>query len=319
MLLHYLHCLELRGLQKVPRLILRAPLGRRFGGTCARFGMSRRGERVGEPGGSPGRGLWISAGTGTATVRSSLRRLRLSTDPRVLWPQSGRAGDCNVRYRGRHERLAIERARHRGIKPRPKPGLPDLIVVNDRKGSFNQLAPLLHSGSLPDGATVGQIWLTIPDLAPKAPTGTSLGYLPTLRLEYLSEDGRPDFSSWIEGMPQGFGSHNYNEDDIVTFCSPYPTLAGSTGRRVSNQPPLPDIERQSVRVRRAWMLAADQEPGEFYDGLTRPYLRDDARHVFPSIGGDTQALHPLLAWWAVLFALSLLASISTTLGRDTST
>jgi hypothetical protein len=187
LLLHYPHCLEVRGLQKVPWLILRAPLGRRFGGTCARFGMSRRGERVGEPGGSPGRGLWISAGTGTATVRSSLRRLRLSTDPRVLWPQSGRAGDCNVRYRGRHERLAIERARHRGIKPRPKPGLPDLIVVNDRKGSFNQLAPLLHSGSLPDGATVGQIWLTIPDLAPKAPTGTSLGYLPTLRLEYLSE------------------------------------------------------------------------------------------------------------------------------------
>ena len=154
---------------------------------------------------------------------------------------------------------------------------------------------------------MGQIWLTIPDLAAKAPTRNSPGYLPTLRLEHFSEDGRPNFSSWIEGMPQRFGSPNYNEDDIVTFCSPYPTLAGSTGRRVSNQPPLPDIERQSVRVRRAWMLAADQEPGEFHDGLTRPYLRDDARHVFPSIGGDTQALHPLLAWWAVLFALSLLA------------
>jgi hypothetical protein len=36
-------------------------------------------------------------------------------------------------------------------------------------------------------------------------------------------------------------------------------------------------------------------------------LRSWSVYVFPSIGGDTQALHPLLAWWAVLFALSLLA------------
>ena len=61
-----------------------------------------------------------------------------------------------------------------------------------------------------------------------------------------------------------------------------------------------------MRVQRAWTLAADEEPGEFRDALTRPYLGDDDRYVFPSIGGDTHALHPLLAWWAVLFALSLL-------------
>jgi hypothetical protein len=70
-------------------------------------------------------------------------------------------------------------------------------------------------------------------------------------------------------MPQRFGSPNYNEDEFVTFCGSYPTLSGSTGRRVGNQPPLPDVKRQSVRVRRAWTLAADEEPGEFRDGLTR--------------------------------------------------
>ena len=189
-----------------------------------------------------------------------------------------------------------------------KPGLPDLIVANDGKGSFTQLVPLLHSGSLPAGAPRRE------DMADHSGFGSQKrrpapvpGYLPTLRLEYLSEDGRPNFSSWIEGMPQRFGSPNYTEDEFVTFCSSYPTLAGSTGRRVSSQAPLPDVGRQSVRVRRAWTLAADQEPGEFRDVLTRPYLGDDDRYVFPSIGGDTQALHPLLAWWAVLFALSLLA------------
>ena len=110
-----------------------------------------------------------------------------------------------MRYVGRHERLATEGARDRCVKPRPEAALPDLIVANDRKGSFTQLAPLLHSGSLSVGAPLGQIWLTIPELALKAPTSTGANYFPTIRLSDLSEDGRPNFSGWIEGMPQGFG------------------------------------------------------------------------------------------------------------------
>ena len=187
-----------------------------------------------------------------------------------------------------------------------RPELPGLTIRDNGNGSFTQLAPLLNSGSLPDGASLGQIWLTIPELA-----GTPLGsigvdYRPTLRLDHLSVHGNQEVSSWISGMPMRFAGH-YTEDEFATFCRSYPTLLGFTGLPVSGQQPIIDEEQQSVRLARAWTLPAGDDPGKFHSRLTRPYLGDDDRYIFPSIGGDAQALHPLLAWWAILFALSMLA------------
>jgi hypothetical protein len=160
-----------------------------------------------------------------------------------------------------------------------RPELPDLAIANKSQGSFTQLAPLLHSGSLPAGASLGQIWLTIPDLTNPL-LGNVANYLPTLRLAHLSEDGRPEFSSWIEGMPGRF-AEPYTEAEFVEFCSSYPTLKGSIGRPVSSQPPLLDEERQSVQVRRAWTLPESDDPGKFHSRHTRPYLGDDDRYIFP--------------------------------------
>jgi hypothetical protein len=193
-----------------------------------------------------------------------------------------------------------------GIDPpdlNQRPQLPDLALRDAGNGSFTQLARMLNSGSLPTGASLGQIWLTIPDLAIPL-VGSGATYLPTLRLDHLSVDGHPAVSSWIRGLPPRFGAP-YTEAEFIDFCSSYPTLAGSTGRAVSDQQPLPD--GRSVKVRRAWTLSAGDNPGEFHSRLTRPYLGDNDRYIFPSIGGDQQALHPLLAWWAILFALSMLA------------
>jgi hypothetical protein len=189
--------------------------------------------------------------------------------------------------------------------------LPDLAVTNKGSGSFTQLAPLLHSGSLPAGASLGQIWFTIPELATTPRVGNRADYLPTLRLDHLkikdaSVDGRPEVSSGIGGMPLRFDAP-YTEEEFVDFCSSYPTLAGFTGRPVTGQGSILDEERQSVKVFRAWTLSAGDDPGKFHSRLTRPYRGDNERCIFPSIGGDTQALHPLLAWWAILFALSMLA------------
>ena len=94
------------------------------------------------------------------------------------------------------------------------------------------------------------------------------------------------------------------EFDVLQFLS---NPCRFNRRPVTSQPPLLEEERQSVQVRRAWTLSDSDDPGKFRSRHTRPYLGDDDRYIFPSIGGDQQALHPLLAWWAILFALSMLA------------
>lgn len=46
---------------------------------------------------------------------------------------------------------------------------------------------------------------------------------------------------------------------------------------------------------------------DFGESRSTPYLGDDDRWVFPGLGGSDLPLHPLLAWWALLFALSMIA------------
>jgi len=57
--------------------------------------------------------------------------------------------------------------------------------------------------------------------------------------------------------------------------------------------------------------------------VTQPYRADNDRWAFPALDGGSQPLHPLLAWWALLHALSMLAryepaSWTTHLNVDTS-
>jgi hypothetical protein len=150
-----------------------------------------------------------------------------------------------------------------------RPQLPDLAVADNGMGSFTQLAPLLHSGSLPTRASLGQIWLTIPELAGTPLGSTGVDDRPTLRLDPVSVHGDQDVSSWISRMPLRFAGQ-YPEDQFVAFCGSYPTLLGFMGRRVSGQEPLIDDEQQSVRMARAWTLSAGDDPGKLHSRLTRP-------------------------------------------------
>jgi hypothetical protein len=110
----------------------------------------------------------------------------------------------------------------------------------------------------------------------------------------------------VHGLPWRF-TEAYSEDEFTTFIERYPTLANNRGSAVPTQPALTDRERRSASVRRAWTLPHGVDPGDLETQLTQAYLGDDDRYVFPSIGGDGQTLHPLLAWWAILYSLSMLA------------
>lgn len=72
-----------------------------------------------------------------------------------------------------------------------------------------------------------------------------------------------------------------------------------------------------------WREAHIQDYEIIEDRLTQPYRGDSERFIFPAFGGASRPLHPLLAWWALLFALSMLAryepeSWTTYMDRNTS-
>lgn len=192
-----------------------------------------------------------------------------------------------------------------------RPPLPALTVKDDGAGSFTHLAQLLGSVSLPDGAPLGQLWAAIPDL-PTMPLDTgSRQYLPVLQFQPV--EGSSDDHGWVVGWrerPGGYGGYGVvggkiSEKEKQAILRSYPTLAENHRRK--GRPPLPgkapfgsivwfepEVEDGSV----AWFLSLR---------TGQPYRDDDDWWVFPSFDDSGKALHPLLIWWALLFALSMLA------------
>jgi YaaC-like Protein len=193
-----------------------------------------------------------------------------------------------------------------GIKVRnlQHPVLHEIAVADQGTGSFTQLGPLLRSGSLPNGASLGELWATIPDLYMTPINYGSSVYKRVLRLDDVGIGGGK-ITAWVRGLPWRF-TDPYTEADAVAYLASYPTLAGSVSPGPGNQfhPEQPAV---TTGVPRAWPMPADQDLDAFEESRTWPYRGDDERCVFPALGGSTVPLHPLLAWWAILYSLSMLA------------
>lgn len=194
-----------------------------------------------------------------------------------------------------------------------KPPLHELTVIDQGWGSFTQLAALLNSGSLPKGALLGDVWATIPDIGSMR-IGKSSGKPALLFADYYFNsqfERRREMTGWIRGIP--WQSDDWpTEDEISEYLNAYPTLAGSKrpGFEVHETDPdaigdvKNDVYTRMVEVRRVWPMPPGIHPE---DRRTFPYRGDDDRWAFPTLGGCETPLHPLLAWWAMLFTLSMLA------------
>lgn len=187
------------------------------------------------------------------------------------------------------------------------PSLSQLVIKDQasRLGSFTRLAALLSSGSLQSKATFGEIWATIPDLAQVPLAWGTAGYKGALRWTESYYEPAGDYGAWIGGLPRRF-VRPYMESDIVDYLSSYPTLAGN-GPAGPDRGPTQWIESsQSAAIPRTWPATPDGYDA-FRRHRTTAYRGDNDQWIFPVIGTNTSPLHPLLAWWAILFALSMLA------------
>jgi hypothetical protein len=183
-----------------------------------------------------------------------------------------------------------------------RPPLPGLTVKDDGMGSFTQLAQLLGSISLPAGAPLGQLWAAIPDLLTTPLDTGSRQYLSVLQLQHIqSGDDIPGELGWIVGLPERPGGYaEIPEKEIRAILRSYPTLAGNRplGEKLWFKPRIDYQDRSTVRF---W------PHGTYPPGSGQPYRDDYDRWIFPPFDESGKILHPLLTWWALLFALSMLA------------
>jgi YaaC-like Protein len=172
------------------------------------------------------------------------------------------------------------------------------------KGAFTQLAPLLRSGSIPAGATLGEVWTAIPDLW-RHPLSEATRPMPPLRLEGIRVFDDLFWAS-VCGLPWQF-TDPYTEESLVEHLTGYPTLAGSAAPTAGPGQAFPHEDTQTADVVRTWPFPPERDLGAVERRLTQPYRGDDERWIFPALGGSSLPTRPLLTWWAVLHALSMLA------------
>jgi hypothetical protein len=194
-----------------------------------------------------------------------------------------------------------------------------LIELIDRgRGSFTRLASLLASGSLPKGAPFGQIWATIPDLRDSPLDTGSTEYKPPLRCEEQYREDVDVLTGSIR-LPWHLGEAP-DAAAIEAYLAAYPTLSGCEEIQIHAEAMAHSLDgKHGVeqirdpdphRIRAIFGIGRGEmtfrtRPGS--PAPAQPYIEADDLWLFPATGGAALPLHPLLSWWALLFALSMLA------------
>lgn len=109
-----------------------------------------------------------------------------------------------------------------------------------------------------------------------------------------------------------------SSEELMAWLRDYPKLA-PLGKPDSFEI-LPYIPAQGIPiteyfVRMSWPATAPislddlwNEDAELFDVLVSgARVRPLHGYVFPAVGGNSRAMHPLITWWLILFALSILA------------
>jgi hypothetical protein len=116
------------------------------------------------------------------------------------WSQAGRAvAAVSVATGNEQYRLTGHGLHVADLDQRPP--LHRLTLIdkgNERKGAFTQLAAMLGSGSLPQGATLGQVWAAIPNLLCPPPDHHDTGWKPPLRVRGVEVRRTPGAENQIE-------------------------------------------------------------------------------------------------------------------------
>lgn len=198
------------------------------------------------------------------------------------------------------------------------------IPLSDHgSGAFTQLAEILNSGSLiarkPDGleaqkVTMTELWRTLPDTL-----GFNLKELPLYPVLGFSETAPgtlpryvATLSADIEGIPRRVHDANDQQAALKEFLAHYPTVGDwdfVPGVPLATQWSKANFTGLHI-VKLVWrqltgLPAGPQGSDVLAKQVATQYFRD--WYLLPALGDNSKPLHPLLTWWAILYALSMLA------------
>ncbi|WP_431924206.1 YaaC family protein [Micromonospora wenchangensis] len=184
---------------------------------------------------------------------------------------------------------------------------------NTTAGSFTRLSKILNSPTWEATAPVslGELWKTLPE-STAFPLERSFDRIPLpvsvdeYSVLYQAQAASPvqlvvtGIPADIMPPPQFAGP----TPELEAFLVQYPKLAGHTAVYVKGV--YPDGQGGTLNLAYPSSNSSYQERMAEALAHSTPYRLHD-RYAFPAVGANTDSLHPVMAWWAVLFALSMLA------------
>ena len=192
--------------------------------------------------------------------------------------------------------------------------LGDVTVYCDQTsaGSFNRLSKILSSPLWGATAAVrlGELWSTLPEtgkfqLDEEKPVGPLLAQPEDWSL--AAAEVTDSVQLVVTGVPPELVTPPQQigpASELELFLQRYPRLAGYSAIYPKGVYP----DSVGARVDLAYPSTSSEYRGRMDEALTHStQYRFNGRYVFPVVGANTNALHPIMTWWAILFALSMLA------------
>lgn len=233
--------------------------------------------------------------------------------------QAGRAIAAASIAAGKGEwELAGHGIRASGLEAAGSSGLAAAAIADHGDGSFTRLAGLLDAESLPTETALGELWPLLPELY-RFPLPGADAYVP-LSVDAVSAwPGPPPAATArvrVRPLPDSVGAPPTGDEAdwdaglrdwpaerraVREFLSRYPGLAGAQFVTPEGNPVGLAADGPGVVAVELDVPVADQS----LENRTVESRSD--RWAYPSLHATGRAQHPLLVWWALTYALSMLA------------
>ncbi len=188
-------------------------------------------------------------------------------------------------------------------------------VPKEPASSFVRLSTLLGSPVWTGTDAIGfaQVWNAVPGLAGHPIALAREARPPLLATPNSPLDGHPLVGAWISGIPALLADSGRTASDFRTFMSGYPTADGYT--YVNDGDGYPDYQMDeggtTVGVQMYWEAGErhpvpEQVRVARINQVVKPYSYGEF-YLYPQLIAGQPPLHPLMAWWTVLYTLSMLA------------